>query len=205
VLPLFAFGFVVFLTWRENLRYAAMLPVMVACVIALSYGRPDVMVSPRFDLAAVIKGDMLYVSSLKKEKFIREKWESLYGFAPDTSAQWPREGQEGPLFCDELACRADIRGKHVSILKSAAVFNEECEWADVILSFDPLKGQTCGDVPVIDKFAAIDNGAYGVTVRNGQIIVSNAEQMRGARPWGSLNRDFVSDKSASATPAGPGF
>ncbi len=203
VLPLLAGGIVCLFLWRGPLKFAALVPVAAAVMIAWTHQPADILISPRFDITAVKDDGGFYVSSLRKEKFIREKWESLYGFAKDESRGWPKEGMAGPLRCDEAACRAEVRGRHVSFLRNPSVLAEECGWADVILSFDPVKARGCGDVPVIDKFDAIDNGAYGVWL-GPHIKITSAQEARGNRPWsgGALNS---SDKSASGSRAGPGF
>jgi competence protein ComEC len=205
VLPLLAAGIIWLVLWNGYLRFLAAVPVLVAVWITLAYQPADILVSPRFGIVAV-KDDALYVSSLRKEKFIGEKWESLYGLHKGEAKGWPREGRAGPLVCDEAACRAELRGRHVSILRSPAALAEECAWADVVLAFDPVKGPC--RVPVIDKFDAISNGAYGMWLGPDSIRILSAEAARGLRPWSGGNRDFsqhFSDKNASGSPAGPGF
>lgn len=202
VLPLFVLGIVCLFLWRGRLRCAALLPVMAAMVIAWNHQPADILVSPRFDIVAVKDSSGFYVSSLRKEKFIREKWESLYGLVKDESQGWPKEGGIGPLRCDEAACRAELHGQHVSFLRNPSALAEECVWADVILSFDPVKTERC-NVPVIDKFDAIDNGAYGVWL-GPQIKITSAQEARGSRPWSGAAL-ISNDKSASGSPAGPGF
>ncbi len=205
VLPCFAAAVFILFLVRGRLRYLAIVPALAAVLMIGTYRQPDIIVDPEFKLVGV-KGDdgAFYVSSLRKEKFIREKWESLYGHQKDTALAWSREGTLGPVTCDELACRAVLPGGRASILKSTGALAEECRWADVVLSYDPVKGRACGNKPVIDKFSVKDYGAHAVWLKDSTVYIMNAEQERGRRLWTSLNADF-SDRNASDLRAGPGF
>jgi competence protein ComEC len=201
-LPCFAAAILFVFLIKGYGRLVALIPLGAVVLLVAAHRQPDILVSPRFEIASLKDpSGSLYVSSMRKEKFVREKWESLYGLHPDTALAWPREGGEGILHCDEQACRAEVRGKRASFLKTPSVSAEECAWADIVLSFDPVK-TSCG-VPVIDKFDAIDNGAYAVWLGD-SVVIQDAEVQRGKRPWSSANKIF-NDRSASGSRAGPGF
>lgn len=209
LLSLMAVGIVLFFLVRGRLKFMALMPLVAGVLCAMSARAPDILVSPGFELAAVKDGDALYVSNVRREKFIREKWESSYGWPPGVAQAWPQEGSVGPLRCDEMACRVEMKGQHVSFLRQSGALAEECAWADAVLAFDPLKNQKCEGKIVIDRFDAKYDGSHALWLSDGGIKVENAEEERGARPWSSLNKKFsgknFSGKSASSSPAGPGF
>jgi competence protein ComEC len=202
-LPCFMAGIMLLFLVKGVLRYAAVVPLIACILMIAAWRQPDIVVAPGFDLAGVRAEDgSLYVSSLRREKFVREKWESNYGLQEGSALAWPKEGQAGPLNCDEAACRAEINGKRVSFLKNPGVVEEECRWAALALSFNPVNKRDCG-VPVIDKFTVLDEGAQAVWLGDA-ITIQNAEKIRGVRPWSSGNETF-SGRSASGSRAGPGF
>lgn len=202
-LPCFAAGALLLFLIRGRARYAALGLLFVSAVSILSYRQPDIIVAPEFELAAVKEpGRALYVSTLRRGEFVREKWESSYGFQEGEALGWPEEGQDGPLNCDEAACRVEIDGQRVSFLKGPGAIAEECHWASVVLSFNPVKDYWCG-ARVIDKFDVLDHGAHAVWLDQ-SIKITNAEEMRGVRPWSSGNESF-SGRIASDSRAGPGF
>ncbi len=202
-LPFFAAGTLLFFLLKGRLRYVPLIFLIASAWVILSYRQPDIIVAPEFELAAVKEpGGALYVSSLRRGEFVREKWESSYGLQGGEAHGWPDEGQAGPLNCDEVACRAEINGQRVSFLKSPGAIDEECRWASVVLAFNPVKDYGCG-ARVIDKFDVLDHGAHALWL-GGSVQIANADEMRGDRPWSSGNEDF-SGRSASGSRAGPGF
>ncbi|MGB4057608.1 MAG: ComEC/Rec2 family competence protein [Alphaproteobacteria bacterium] len=205
VLPLFVCGGLFLFLWDGRLRFLGVLPIILGMVMYASYRPPDILVDPSFEIVAIKapEGD-LYISNLRREKFTREKWESVYGLEEGTAKKWPKEGREGLLSCDESACRAEIRGRRVSILKEVLELREECAWADVVLSFERVRKNLCGGKPVIDKTTVRKDGAHAIWLEEKSIHIENAESHRGIRPWSSRNVR-LSGKSASNSPAGPGF
>lgn len=201
-LPCFMAGMFLLFLVKGVFRYAALMPIMACVVMVAAWRQPDIVIAPGFELAAVKAEDNLYVSSLRREEFIREKWESNYGMQEGTALAWPKEGQAGPLHCDEAACRAEIHGRRVSFLKNPGVIEEECHWAALVLSFSPVKKYGCAAL-VIDKFTALDSGTQAVWLGDA-VTIQNDEEIRGNRPWSSGNKNF-SGRSASGSRAGPGF
>jgi competence protein ComEC len=201
-LPCFMAGMFLLFLVKGVFRYAALVPIMACVLMVAAWRQPDIVIAPGFELAGVRSADGLYVSSLRREEFIRVKWESNYGLQEGSALAWPKEGQAGPLNCDEAACRAEINGKRVSFLKNPGVVDEECRWAALVLSFSPVKRSGCA-AQVIDKFTALDSGAQAVWLGD-SITIQNAEEIRGNRPWSSGNQNF-SGRIASSSRAGPGF
>ncbi|MGB0720590.1 MAG: hypothetical protein ACPGRX_08950, partial [Bdellovibrionales bacterium] len=130
--------------------------------------------------------------SRKKAKFERENWERSIGAVPNSAQSLPKEGAvdsgENRFVCGEAGCRITIRGVHIAYLRDgyAAEALEDCGWADVIISEDPVRGQACA-ARVIDRFDVYKHGAHGLVLGEG-IGVERVEDSRGARPWVSRDR-----------------
>jgi competence protein ComEC len=170
-----------FMLWRGSLRHVTLMPVFIAFLMIATYRQPDILISPKFDLVAVRGDDGLLVSSRRKDKFVRENWERLAGFLPGSAAAWPKEGMENGLSCDAQACRTVREGRKISFIKLPDVINEECNWADLTLSFEPVK--TACDAQLIDKFDAYNKGAHAIWLVGGESVIRTVEEGRGARPW----------------------
>ncbi|MGQ0526771.1 MAG: ComEC/Rec2 family competence protein [Alphaproteobacteria bacterium] len=177
-----------FMLWHGPLKYAALLPGLVALGMIGTYRQPDILISPKFDLVAVRGENGLLISSLRKEKFIRENWERMAGFLSGSSMAWPKEGGENNFFCDDAACRTQIAEQKISFVKAPEIAPAECDWADLVLSFARVK--TACNTILIDKFDAYHNGAYAIWLAEGKLVIKTVEEGRGARPWNEKSKKY---------------
>jgi competence protein ComEC len=149
----------------------------------------DVLISSKMDLVALNTGEpYLLVSDKRKSAFQRENWEQAMGLEGGNAVRFPREGAlsgEGyALSCDENACRYEVKGSKVSYLKAFdhSVFQDECMWADVVISKDIYEGRDCTVQHIINrrsgKYYGVHGGVLGDNVR-----LDRVEDFRGNRPW----------------------
>lgn len=203
-LALFTFGALFLILWKGHLRVMGLIPVILSLVIILVYKQPDILVSSEFKLMAY-RGDdqILHISGRRNDRFALESWERAMGFAEGSSVKWPDEGRAGPMVCGADGCRMEIRGRKIAFIRRPEILREECFWADLILSFNALNKKICAHSPadIRDRRDGYRNGAYTFWIGEGGVIQRNVEDLRGARPWSSLNLAFspfgFSDSSAA--------
>jgi competence protein ComEC len=194
---LIAFGTVLFLLWEgwRGKILAAML-LTGAFVAAALAPMPDILVSESGKLAAARVGDEYYFSSRKADKFTAENWMRLAGEPEKKPESFYAEGS--PVLCDSYACRVEVKGKKISILRHMAAVREDCGWADVVISQIPLK--KCGAAATIDLYDAKYKGAHAVYIGRSVDVQSVAKE-EGRRPW-SLSGKKISNTPLFQTSAG---
>ncbi len=180
-LILMVIGLIIFGLWEGWLRFGGFVPIVASIVLILVHRPPDILMSQKFDLAGYRENGDLYVSGKRKNKFSIQAWERMSGLSEGSAKVWPKEGQEGAMNCDEHACRLEMQGQRVSFLKKPQYINDECAWANIVLSFDVLEQEKCGDVLVRDKLDGYRNGAHALWLN--PVKLETVEEMRGHRPW----------------------
>jgi competence protein ComEC len=169
--------------WNGYLRFLGVIPILCAFIFIAQERQPDILVSSDFALAAYQTDDVLHASTKRKNKFILASWERMAGLPEGSSIQWPKEGVDGPMSCDRGACRLELKQQKISFLNVPEFMGEECGWANVIISFKPLKFSRCPSRIVIDKFDGLRNGAYALWLGPQKIEITNAQEKRGIRFW----------------------
>lgn len=159
-------------------RLVALLPLLVALVLVLSWRPPDVLVSASGKLMALRSADdQVYTSSRRVDKFSAEAWVRLMGHG----AAKPAVFAEGPFDCDEFGCRYQAGARKVSFAFHAGAHGEECVWADVVIADDPLRVSPCAASVVVDRFDLWRAGAHAVWLDD--LRVESVKGQRGERPW----------------------
>jgi competence protein ComEC len=183
------FAGLIFALFRTKLKYACLpLLVFAFCVIA-SNRPPNLFVADEPALTAFYTGGgILQVSSLVKARFARERWLQYLGLEENDAQAWPQEGGEGPVRCDDQACRIAFKGYIISHVRQPIAGQVECAQADVVIAEVPLP--ECDASYVVDLFDARDKGAHAFWLNDNGIIMRDAATMRGNRPWSSLNQKF---------------
>ncbi len=154
---------------------------------------PDILVSSSSKLTGVYKNQTLYVSSLRSERFTRKNWEIFYGLNEGSAIPLLFKGNERQNYkhhinCGEYGCRLKIQDKKISFVKAAYSQKEECAWADVIISQEPVMDkQHCRSQIIIDKFSTWKNGAHAVYISDDGVSVSHVSKSAGNRPWSIYN------------------
>ena len=170
--------------WMIGPNIARIIAVLL-CLISLydPFDRPDIMISSNSKLVGYYdrEAHRLYVSSLQAERYNREQWRQYLG-SPEV-LKWPLHGEEGPILCDEAACRFEARGLHISIPRQAYAFPKECEWADIMIVMKPPSPE-CGGAHIIDRLDTYYNGSISLYFhRDGTYQMKNSLDERGQRSW----------------------
>lgn len=181
-LALFSLGFVVTLLAVGKPRYVGIL-IMVCCgVLASGAKKPDILVSDDASLIAVgINDDRYAFSSMRKGKFVRTQWSDALALGPEEIVSWKDGQKNGALQCDEYACRAEVKGQKVSVVYTPEISEQECAWADIMISDGPLP--YCKDAQVIDRFDVYRKGAAAVFISEGDAELKHVVNPKIQRPW----------------------
>ena len=167
------------------------LPVLLILIALIPFQRQaDIQIARQLDLIAVRDdGQNLWFSTGRKERFVADNWQRLNGRADDKKLIWPKEGSFGdfPLRCDYDACRGEINGRKVSITKTKQGVQEDCIWADLLISKEPVRDKGCNANHVIDRFDIWRKGAQAIWLSPNKIEVKTVEGQRGKRPWAQIS------------------
>ncbi len=184
--------------WKGWGKSCALPFIIISILLAQSYEYPNILVSSSHKLFAFKADDGdLYVPSKRKERFILKNWEKHYGLEEGAAITLPYKGSEGNkndfYNCGELGCRMTIKGQKISFTRYAYAQNQECDWADIIISVDPMiknlnRKNRCKAEIVIDKFDTWKNGAYGIWISD-KSFTRNVNQSTKNRHWSVVKSD----------------
>lgn len=172
-----------FVLWEGKGRMLCLIPLAMACVILAQYRAPDILVSSTGKLVALQDSQgQIWFSERRKESFTAEIWSRRAGDDPESRKIW----KDHPgIRCDREGCRTLWNGRRVAISRHAAGQAEDCAWADVMISLEPLRTADCRADTVVDFFDLWRNGAYALWPDG---TVKSVASVRGDRPWSVSNR-----------------
>lgn len=165
------------------------LPILGIAMIGTNTNiMPDILVSDSHKLFSFRTApNHIYVSTFRTDKFVRENWQSLYGLPEKSAYLLPYKGDINKTNmpqCGEHGCRLQIKNKNVSFVRSPYIQEQECQWADIMISVDPIKDQSCEAAYIIDKFDTWKHGSTSLTIdANGQVHINDIAQIHKNRPW----------------------
>jgi competence protein ComEC len=194
-------------------RLWAVFPLSVAILSIVSYRAPDILVSGDGAVVAVKDSQRIYLSSDRKDKFAVETWLRRWDKKTDDVVLFPRQGiirtEAGAIIsCDPAACRIERQGIKLSFGKRAYELQQDCDWANIIVSDARLHKDFCGHqaVRVFGYYEFFRNGAVAITAGN-TVEIKTVGEERGQRPWSirservamSLHRQtFRTDKNLNS-------
>jgi len=145
------------------------------------YPLPDIYVAASGRNIAVRGADgMLVVAKMRREKFSVEKWLAREG---DTVSPGDAAKRDG-FRCDGGGCIFKLKDDRlVSFAENLAAVEEDCRRVDILITLVPIRQKCERPEVTIDKFDLWRNGAYTITVSGKNIVVRNALEIRGDRPW----------------------
>ncbi len=135
-------GFLIVCLWRGRLRWIGV-PVMIASVaLGIATGaRPVAMIVDDGKALGVKGGDQIAYFGKAPSKFEKDNWMSVWGGVEVNNGKAVKDPlwQSGnvSVACDDWACRiAPANGMGLSVVRSATVMNEECNWAGMVVVLD---------------------------------------------------------------------
>lgn len=189
--PLSAFislisGLVFVCLWKGRFRLVGLFIAVSFCTyFVLTVRLPDILVSAKADLIAVREVDRNWqFSSLRKNKFTGENWQQA--LAVSAVQTWK---ESNAIKCDSFACHAQLEGKNISILYQPEILSEECDWADILISPEPIRKKGCGAKTIINWWDVWRNGSYAVYLEGDNVRVQSSNIERGDRPWSPFKRN----------------
>jgi competence protein ComEC len=182
-LGLAAFGGLWLCLWRGPVRLLGAVGVTAGVLSVFVAPRPDVLVSDTGRLMAVRLGDgRLALSALRRERFVGGIWlERDGGTRPHG---WPETvNAAGNLACDVTGCIYRRSGRVVALVRDGRALAEDCRIADIVISAVPVRRACRSGAMVIDRFDIWRNGAYALTIADGEVRAVSTRGARGERPW----------------------
>ncbi len=164
--------------WKGYGRVLAVIPLIGAVIILSSYRGPDILVSSSGKLVGLRDtAGQLWVSSRRSDRFTAEVWARRYGNDPEALQRWSDNPQ---ITCGEAGCRTLWNGRRFAYSEHASAQAEDCAWADVVISAEPLRVRGCRAQVRIGFFDLWNNGAHAIWA-DGRVM--SVQDARGTRPW----------------------
>ncbi len=176
--------------WQGKGKWLALPLLMAAVFFGYAQTPPTLFVSGNARLAALqTEQGAVAFSSRQAERFSADNWRRYWGIpAADRVPLF----QESPSFaCDGFACRTAQKGYRISFLTHPSAAEEECAWADLLVSTRPVRRGRCRQaqsVVIIDRFDVWREGTHAVWLEPQNIRVETVYSRRGNRPWSVSNR-----------------
>jgi competence protein ComEC len=188
VLPIFAAGFTALCLGRAWVRWLG-LAVMAVCLGLWSQApTPDLRVSADGQVA-IWSGENLLTDNSRADRFGREQFERQSG---RVGAEWLKFRESGAA-CDALACRLEIKGRLISVLRHPSEVSLECKTADIVIlsvrAAGPIARRGC-KAELIDARSLGEGGAVSLYLgktnsAEPKIRLVKSKSRSRNRPWSS--------------------
>ena len=174
------------LIWQGRFRFVSIPVFILLCALTFVYKQPDILISSKVDLVAIGGNNgSLWLSTGRTERYSADNWMRLRGREGEDKNIWPREGSADgfPLTCDPYGCRGEVYSHKVSIAYTQKAWQEDCVWADIVISQTPVPYKECQAQTVIDFFDVWRQGPHALWLTPNKVKVRTVEEVRGRRPW----------------------
>jgi len=168
--------------WQTQWRVFGLAPMAFGVALALTHESPDILIDRDGKNVAVRVSDgELVVLSNRRAKFAADSWARRSGQSAPSETK-------GRFSCDSEGCIVrDPADPKISYIRAAAIAEEECQRADILISQVPLPRRIrniCrSQILVIDRFDLWRYGAHAIWIRGTHWHVEHAAGVRGNRPW----------------------
>lgn len=121
--------------WRTRWRLLGLAIICCGVLLANTLKRPDILIARDGKTVAIrLPNGMLSALANAKRRYSFQRW-----LVNDGDGRRAQEAAQGKgFYCDELACRARVKGRHIAYIFHPAALREECVRADIIISLLPL-------------------------------------------------------------------
>jgi len=172
--------------WRTQLRWGAVIFLLVGLVFQAFNEKPDILFADSGNLfLAKTQDGRFKISSLRSDRFERNRWESMYGIQKFDKID-QKKINDAFIRCDPLGCVWTQNQNLVTYSKNWMSQKDDCFRADIILSSSPV-GRNCSASStklIIDKFDLWRKGTHAIYFNeNGDLKVESVNSVRGRRPW----------------------
>ena len=181
-LALLAAGGLWLALWQRTWRWAGLVPVAVAVVLAVVARPPDLLIDAAMGMAAVRGGDgEVTLVEWRRDRLVRDSWLRHLRVASAGKAPTPGAGQLRGVTCDQVGCIADLGGAMVSLTNRVEAAVEDCPV--VALTVARVGPESCRGGKLIGPKALRTSGGLAVIRRGGQLDVRSVAASRGDWPW----------------------
>lgn len=186
LLAVMALGGMWLAVWQGRMRYAGVLPILIAACLIPFTPRPDILVSARVDLFAVRDADgRLWMSSKTRDRFTRNEWTEREGGAGVD--YWPLKGGGRVVSCKDGGdiCTYAAKGQRVAFVQARDALPDDCAAETLILASEPYEAQECrAQTRLLDRWDLWRRGAHAIYLSaDGGMRIDTVAHMRGQRPW----------------------
>lgn len=175
--------------WRGFLRLAALAPALIGVALAVRHVPPDLLIHGQAEVvAARLEDGRLALSTRRRERFDTTIWLARNG--QDRAAPWPELGVSsgGRLRCDDWACLYRKNGQTAAIIFDPAALEEDCQNADFVIAFTPIRRKCTRPARVVDLFDLRRRGTTAIRLTDDGMEIQTIADSRGARPWTEQGR-----------------
>ncbi len=175
------FGALWICLWQTRGRLLGLGAIAAGAALAPHYTLPDVYISASAKNIAVRGEDgLLVVANGRSEKYSVEKWLVRGGDNASPKLAAKRQG----FRCDAHGCIFKLKDNRlIGFAEDMAAVEEDCIRVAILIARVPVRVDCQKPKVVIDKFDLWRNGAYSIRFSKDTIVVSNAREQRGDRPW----------------------
>jgi competence protein ComEC len=165
---------------RTPLRLAGALPMAAAIVWAVTVPRPDLLVSPNGQTAALRGGDgRLAVLHVAHDDFAVEDWLAADGDGRDAHDRSLGQG----ITCDPSGCIGKLAdGAIVAYAVEPEAFEDDCARAALIVAVHDDPPPDCA-AKVITRATWYERGALALRHDGGRFVMVSARPRNFDRPW----------------------
>lgn len=180
---------IILILGRAREKFVALIPLGIAIMSLMTATLPDALVSGDGEVVAVQDGKQMYVSSLRKDKFAVMTWAKRWHIAEDQVRAFPKEGRVtlstgGIVSCDAAVCRIETRSAKIAFGTRFYELQQDCLWADMIISPSYLPRDFCGGRPVqvFGHYNFQKSGAMAIRFTS-PLELKTVGNGIGRRPW----------------------
>jgi len=178
---LMVFGALWVCLWRTRWRLWGLVAIAAGLGVTPVYPLPDIYVAASGRNIAVRGADgLLVVAKKRRERFSVGKWLAREGDTVSLGDAAKRDG----FRCDASGCIFKLKDNRLlSFAENLTAVEEDCRRVDILIAAVPIRLSCERPKVTIDKFDLWRNGAYTLSVSGENIVVRNALEIRGDRPW----------------------
>jgi len=185
----------IFILFKGKWKFISLPFLAFALIFLMIEKTPDILISQTGKIIMVKDGQTSWVSTIRKERFIRNQWLQHLGIA--TQNPFPKEGQvilttQDKITCDQSLCRIIAAGTKISFGESYDALQKDCDWADILVTSKWLGKKFCPHAKVMDAGFFRKYGAAQITRENSRSLprIETARDYRGWRPWSYNPRNY---------------
>lgn len=172
--------------WKGQGKWIALPVFGLLTVLTFFHKQPDIQISARSELVSVrdASGD-LWLSTGRTDRYTASNWLRLNGQIDRDKKTWKdgANNENFPLTCDVLGCRGEINQTKLAVNFSQQANQEDCSWADVLISQRPVDDRQCDARYIVDYFDVWRHGAHALWISNNHVLIKTVDDARGDRPW----------------------